>query len=75
MRVYQLAWSRCSYTARAIIAQFFGIATRNYHVDTTDALGSATVLLRVTLTLCAILVVAVAAQHALAPELALAPTP
>ena len=73
-RVCQLAWSRCSYTARAIIARFFGIAQRHYHLDTADTVGWEPVLVRVTLTFCAILVVAVAAQHARAPELRLSPT-
>ena len=74
VRVCQLAWSRCSYTARAIIARFFGIAKRHYHLNTADTVGWEPVLLRVTLTFCAILVVAVAAQHARAPELRLSPT-
>jgi DDE family transposase len=73
-RVRHLAWARCSYAARAIIERFFGIAKRHYGLDTAEAVGWEPVLLRVTLTFCAILVVALAAHRAGAPELRLSPT-
>ncbi len=73
-RVRHLAWARLSYAARAVIERFFGIAKRHYHLDTAEAVGWEPVLLRVTLTFCAILVVALAAHQAGAPELRLSPT-
>jgi hypothetical protein len=73
-RVRQLAWARLSYAARAVIERFFGIAKRHYQLDTAQAVGWEPVLLRVTLTFCAILVVALAAHDAGAPELRLSPS-
>ncbi len=73
-RVRHLAWFRLSYAARAAIERFFGVAKRHYGLDTAEAIGWEPVLLRVTLTFCAILVVALAAHHAGAPELRLPPT-
>jgi hypothetical protein len=73
-RVRHLAWFRLSYAARAVIERFFGIAKRPYRLDTADAVGWEPVLLRVTLTFCAILVVALAAHQAGAPDLRLSPT-
>ncbi|MDP8922837.1 MAG: transposase [Chloroflexota bacterium] len=73
-RVRHLAWYRLSYAARAVIERFFGVAKRHYRLDTADAVGWEPVLLRVTLTFCAILVVALAAHQAGAPELRLSPT-
>ncbi len=73
-RVRHLAWARLSYAARAVIERFFGVAKRHYRLDTADAIGWEPVLLRVTLTGCAILVVALAAHQAGAPELRLSPT-
>ena len=73
-RVRHLAWYRLSYAARAVIERFFGVAKRHYRLDTADAVGWEPVLLRVTLTGCAILVVALAAHQAGAPELRLSPT-
>ena len=66
--------ARVRYAARAIIERFFGVAKRHYRLDTTDAVGWEPVLLRVTLTCCAILIVALAAQQAGAPHLRLSPT-
>ena len=73
-RVRHLAWHRLSYAARAIIERFFGIAKRHYGLDTAEAVGWEPVLLRVTLTCCAILVVALAAHQAGAPDLRLSPS-
>ncbi len=73
-RVRCLVWFRLSYAARAVIERFFGVAKRHYRLDTTDAVGWEAVLLRVTLTCCAILIVALAAQQAGAPHLRLSPT-
>jgi hypothetical protein len=73
-RVRHLAWYRLSYAARAVIERFFGVAKRHYRLDAADAVGWEPVLLRVTLTFCAILVVALAAHQAGAPELRLSPT-
>jgi hypothetical protein len=63
-----------SYAARAIIERFFGVAKRYYGLDTQYALGWDAVLRQVTLTMCAVLVVALAAQRAGAPELRLSPS-
>jgi hypothetical protein len=73
-RVRHLVWSRLSYAARAVIERFFGVAKRHYRLDTTDAVGWEPVLLRVTLTCCAILIVALAAHQAGAPQLRLSPS-
>ena len=73
-RVRHLVWWPVSYAARAIIERFFAAAKRYYHLDTEYVVGWDAVVLRVTLTFCAILVVALAAQQAGAPELRLSPT-
>ena len=73
-RVRQLAYWPRSYAARAIIARCFAAAKRYYRLDTAYAVGWDAVLLRVTLTFCAILVVALAAHRAGAPELRLSPS-
>lgn len=73
-RVRHLVWYRLSYLRRAIIERFFAAAKRYYHLDTAYATGYEAVLIRVTLTFCAILLVALAAQRAGAPELRLSPT-
>jgi hypothetical protein len=73
-RVRHLAYWPLSYGARAIIERFFAAAKRYYHLDTGYAIGGEAVLLRVTLTFCAILVVALAAHQSGAPELRLSPT-
>jgi len=67
-------WYRLSYAARAIIARFFAAAKRYDGLDTQYAIGGDAVLLRLTLTFCAALVVALAADTAGAPELRLSPT-
>jgi len=73
-RVRQLVWYRLSYAARAVIERFFAAAKRYYGLDTRYAVGWEAVLRQVTLTQCAILVVALVAQQAGAPELRLSPT-
>lgn len=73
-RVRHLVWSGLSYAARAIIERFFGVAKRYYGLDTQYALGWEAVVRHVTLTMCAVLVVALAAQRAGAPELRLSPS-
>jgi hypothetical protein len=73
-RVRHLVWYRLSYLKRGIIERFFAAAKRYYGLDTSYALDGEAVLLRVTLTFCAILVVALAAHQAGAPELRLSPT-
>jgi hypothetical protein len=72
--VRHLVWWPLSYAARAIIERFFAAAKRYYHLDTRYAAGWAAVLLRITLTFCAVLVVALAAHRSGAPELRLSPT-
>jgi Transposase DDE domain len=73
-RVRHLVRSRLSYAARATIERFFAAAKRSDGLDTQYAIGWEPVLLRVTLTFCAVLVVALAAHTAGAPELRLSPT-
>jgi hypothetical protein len=73
-KVRHLVWWPVSYAARAIIERFFAAAKRYYHLDTAYAMGWEAVVLRITLTFCAILVVALAAQRSGAPELRLSPT-
>jgi hypothetical protein len=73
-RVRHLVWHRLSYAARAIIERFFGVVKRYYGLDTQYAIGWAAVVRQVTLTMCAVLVVALAAQRAGAPELRLSPS-
>lgn len=63
-----------SYAARAVIERFFAVAKRYYQLNTAGAVGWDAVLLRVTLTFCATLVVALAAHHAGVPALRLSPT-
>jgi hypothetical protein len=73
-RVRYLVWYRLSDAARAIIERFFGVAKRSSGLDTPYAIGWDAVARQVTLTMCAVLVVALAAQRAGAPELRLSPT-
>ena len=73
-RVRHLVYWPLSYAARSIIERFFAAAKRYYHLDTSYAIGWQAVVLRTTLTFCAILVVALAAHQAGAPELRLSPT-
>lgn len=73
-RVRHLVWWPLSYLARAVIERFFAAAKRYYHLDTNYVVGWDAVVLRVTLTFCATLVVALAAHQAGAPELRLSPT-
>ncbi len=73
-KVRHLVWWPVSYAARAIIERFFAAAKRYYHLDTGYAIGWEAVVLRVTLTFCAILVVGLAAYQSGAPELRLSPT-
>lgn len=72
--VRHLVWFRLSYAKRAIIERFFAAAKRYYGLSTEYATGWDAVLLQVTLTHCAILVVALAAHQAGHPELRLSPT-
>lgn len=73
-RVRALVWWPVSYAARSLIERFFAVAKRYYGLSTAYATGWDAVLLRVTLLHCAILVVALAAQHAGAPDLRLSPS-
>jgi hypothetical protein len=73
-RVRHLVWWGVSHAARAVIERFFAAAKRYYHLDTRYAAGWDAVLLRVTLTFCAILVVALAADAQGAYRLRLSPT-
>jgi Transposase DDE domain len=73
-RVRHLVWHALSYAARAIIERFFGVAKRYYGLDTEYAIGWVAVVRQVTLTMCAILVVALAAQRAGASGLRLSPS-
>lgn len=73
-KVRHLVWWPVSYAARAIIERFFATAKRYYHLDTGYAIGWESVVLRVTITFSAILVVALAAYQSGAPELRLSPT-
>ena len=67
-------WWPISYAARALIERFFAAAKRYYHLNTAYITGWDAIVLRVTLTHCAILIVALAAYRAGAPELRLSPT-
>jgi hypothetical protein len=69
-----LVWYRLSYAKRTIIERCFAAAKRYFERDTRYPLDGEAVLLRVTLTFCAILVVALAAHQAGAPDLRLSPT-
>ena len=74
VRVRHLVYWPLSYLARAVIERFFAGAKRYYHLNLNYAGGWDAVVLRVTLTCCAILVVALVAHQAGAPELRLSPT-
>ena len=69
-----LVWYFLSYQARSIIERFFAAAKRYYRLDTSYVEGWDAVLIRVTLTYCAILVVALVAEQAGHPELRLSPS-
>ena len=73
-RVRHLVWWPVSYAARAVIERFFAAAKRYYGLETSYAGDGEAVPLRVCLTFCAVLVVALAAHHAGAPQLRLSPT-
>lgn len=73
-RVRHLVWYRLSDAKRAIIERCFAAAKRYCPLDTSYALDGQAVLLQVTLTFCAILVVALPAHQAGAPQLRLSPT-
>ena len=73
-RVRHLVYCPLSYFARAIIERFFAAAKRYYGLDTRYHLGWDAVLLHVTLTFCAILVVALVAHELGRPDLRLSPT-
>lgn len=73
-RVRHLVWWPVSYAARSLIERFFAVAKRYFHLDTAYVTGWDAILLRVTLTHCAILVVALAAHHAGRPDLRLSPS-
>jgi hypothetical protein len=73
-RVRHLVYWPLSYRARAIIERFFAAAKRYYGHDTRYHLGWDAVLLHLTLTFCAILVVALVAAELGRPDLRLSPT-
>jgi hypothetical protein len=73
-RVRFLVYWPLSYLARAIIERFFAAAKRYYGLDTRYFLGWDAVLLHVTLTFCAILIVALVAAELGRPDLRLSPT-
>ena len=73
-RVRLLAWRAVNWTARAVIERFFAAAKRYYQLDTRYACGWEAVLQCVSLTCCAILIVALAAHAAGRPDLRLSPT-
>jgi len=73
-RVRHLVYWPLSYLARAIIERFFAAAKRYYGLGTAYRLGWEAVLLQVTLTFCAILVVALVAQQCARTDLRLSPT-
>ena len=72
--VRHLVWYRLSYAIRSVIERFFAAAKRYYRLDTSYVECWDAVLIRVTLTYCAILVVALVAEHLGAPELRLSPS-
>lgn len=72
--VRHLVWYRLSYSIRSIIERFFAAAKRYYRLDTSYVEGWDAVLIRVALTYCAILVVALVAEQLGAPELRLSPS-
>ena len=67
------AWFRLSYSIHSIIERFLATAKRYYDLDTRYVEGWDAVLSRVSLTFCAILVVALLAEQAGYPELRLSP--
>jgi|SRR5581483_1231928 len=73
-RVRHLVYWPLSYLARAVIERFFAAAKRYYHLDTRYHLGWDAVLLQVTRTFCAIMVVALVAHEVGRPHLRLSPT-
>lgn len=73
-RVRHLVYWPLSYLARAIIERFFAAAKRYYGLDTRYHVGWEAVLLHVTLTFCAIMVVALVANEVGRPDLRLSPT-
>jgi hypothetical protein len=73
-RVRHLVRWPLGYAARGVIERFFAVAKRYYRLDACGAVGGPAVTQRVTLTFCAILVVALAAQRAGEPQLRLSPT-
>ncbi len=73
-RVRQLVYWPVSYLARAVIERFFAVAKRYYGLGTADRLGWNAVLLQVTLTFCAILIVALVAHEVGRADLRLSPT-
>lgn len=73
-RVRHLVYWPLSYLARAVIERFFAAAKRYYGLDTRYRVGWDAVLLHVTLTFCAILVVALVAHALGRPDLRLSPT-
>ncbi len=73
-RVRHLVYWPLSYLARAVIERFFAAAKRYYRLDTRYQLGWDAVLLQVTLTFCAILVVGLVAAKLGRPDLRLSPT-
>ncbi len=73
-RVRHLVYWPLSYLARAIIERFFAAAKRYYGLDTTYRVGWDAVLLQVTRTFCAIMVVALVAHELGRPDLRLSPT-
>ena len=73
-RVRHLVWYCLSYAARSIVERFFAAAKRYYRLDTSYVEGWEAVLIRVTLTYSAILVVALVAEAVRYPELRLSPS-
>jgi hypothetical protein len=73
-RVRHLVYWPLSYLARAVIERFFAVAKRYSGLDTHYSLGWDAVLLQVTATFCAILVVALVANELNRPDLRLSPT-
>ena len=72
--VRHLVYWPLSYLARAIIERFFAAAKRYYGLDTRYHFGGEAVLRHVTLTFCALLVVALVADELGRPDLRLSPT-
>jgi hypothetical protein len=67
-------WYRLSDAARAVIERFFGVAKRSSGLAPHSVTGWDAVVCQLTLTLCAVLIVALAAPRAGAPELRLSPS-